>query len=137
MKQKQALTDEKDSVFMTQEQKDNFNSAGMDQPNNGDSFKQAELIPISHTDVHKFIQEISGDNLQLINFTNEEIEAKDALTSQNNEEFELLQKQIVQTQDTCRKLEERKRIIMESIAAKSQSKDPIPLVSKNKNGKNA
>ena len=95
MKQKQALTDEKDSVFMTQEQKDNFNSVGMDQPNNGDSFKQAELIPISHTDVHKFIQEISGDNLQLINFTNEEIEAKDALTSQNNEEFELLQKQIV------------------------------------------
>ena len=95
MTQKQALTDEKDSVFMTQEQKDNFNSVGMDQPNNGDSFKQAELIPISHTDVHKFIQEISGDNLQLINFTNEEIEAKDALTSQNNEEFELLQKQIV------------------------------------------
>ena len=39
LKQKQALTDEKDSVFMTQEQKDNINLLGMDQPNNGDSFK--------------------------------------------------------------------------------------------------
>lgn len=39
LKQKQALTDEKDSVFMTQEQKDNINLMGMDQPNNGDSFK--------------------------------------------------------------------------------------------------
>jgi hypothetical protein len=39
LKQKQALTDEKDSVFMTQEQKDNINMMGMDQPNNGDSFK--------------------------------------------------------------------------------------------------
>ena len=61
----------------------------MDEPNSGE-FKQSELIPISHTDVHKFIQEISNDNLQLINFTNEEIEAKDALTSQNNEQFEKL-----------------------------------------------
>lgn len=91
--QKQFI-EEKDNVFLTQEQKNAAaNNAGavLDGPaDQADAFKQASLIPISHTDVHKFIQEISGDNLQLINFTNEEIEAKEALTSQNNEEFEQL-----------------------------------------------
>ena len=67
-----------------------MNTIDIDEPNTGNSFKQSELIPISHTDVHRFIQEISGENLQLINLCNEEIEAKDAITSQNNEQFELL-----------------------------------------------
>ena len=72
--QKQFI-EEKDNVFLTQEQKNAAaNNAGavLDGPaDQADAFKQASLIPISHTDVHKFIQEISGDNLQLINFTDD------------------------------------------------------------------
>ena len=59
-----------------------------------DSFRLQDHIPISHTDVHRFVQEICQENLFLINLNNEEQEAKDRLISDNNDSAEALLRQI-------------------------------------------
>lgn len=45
-------------------------------------------IPVSHTDVHRFIAETSEENLFLINLNNKEQEQKDKMTSSNNAEIQ-------------------------------------------------
>ena len=59
-----------------------------------DDFRLQDHIPISHTDVHRFVQEICQENLFLINLNNEEQEAKDRLISDNNDSAEALLRQI-------------------------------------------
>jgi hypothetical protein len=59
-----------------------------------DPFRLQDHIPISHTDVHRFVQEICQENLFLINLNNEEQEAKDRLISDNNETSDTLLRQI-------------------------------------------
>jgi hypothetical protein len=64
--------------------KDNTFLTGTNARSKSKGFHISQFIPISHTDVHKFIEEISEENLQLINFTNQELEAKDAMSNANN-----------------------------------------------------
>jgi hypothetical protein len=48
---------EKDNVFMT------GTGVMLDRNSTKKDFSISSLIPISHTDVHKFIEELSEDNL--------------------------------------------------------------------------
>lgn len=96
----------KDGVFMT-EQQQNSPSNNLGYPRGGDmidsgsetgeAFRLQDHIPISHTDVHRFVQEISQDNLFLINLNNEEQEAKDRLIADTSESSDGLLRQIQQT----------------------------------------
>jgi hypothetical protein len=54
--QSKKFINQKDNTFVT------GTGADLDRGNKK-QFNVASLIPISHTDVHKFIQEISEDNL--------------------------------------------------------------------------
>ena len=81
------------------------------------------LIPISHQEVHKFIQEICSENLFLINLCNEAEEAKDRQIKGNNEQFGLIQKQINQTNDTIKVLSTKKNFIEQKIKLMSSAKE--------------
>lgn len=103
-----------DKVFMTQK-----NGEGGHQ----DGFRMDSLIPISHQEVHKFIQEICSENLFLINLCNEAEEAKDRQIQGNNEQFGLIQKQINQTNETIRVLSAKKNYIESKIKLMSSAKE--------------
>ena len=75
-------------------------------------------IPVSHTDVYRFIVETYEVNLFLINLNNKDQEQKDKMTSSNNVEIEKLTKQINQTMDTIRVLNDRKELIQIKIRVK-------------------
>lgn len=79
-----------------------------------------KCIPVSHTDVHRFIAETCEENLFLINLNNKEQEQKEEMTSSNNEEIERLTKQINQTKETIKVLNERKDFIQTKIRIKEQ-----------------
>lgn len=118
-----------DGVFMTQQEEAQEPKAGqlIEQPD----FDNMELagvggysiqksIPVSHTDVHRFIAETCEENLFLINLNNKEQEQKDKMTSSNNAEIEKLTKQINQTTETIKVLNERKDLIQTKIRIKEQ-----------------
>jgi len=83
----------------------------------GESFRLQDHIPISHTDVHRFVSEICQENLFLINLNNEEQETTDKLISDNNEQFDNLNRQIRQTQQTIETLSERKKFLSDKVQA--------------------
>lgn len=119
--QQKRFINEKDNVFVT------GTGAMLDRDFKNNDFNLASLIPISHSDVHKFIQEISEENLQLINFTNEEIEAKEKMQNANATQFDTLLKQITQTSDTIKLLNDRKSYILSKIEAMSQGDKKVPV----------
>mmetsp|Transcript_30242 Transcript_30242/g.46241 ORF Transcript_30242/g.46241 Transcript_30242/m.46241 type:complete len:158 (-) Transcript_30242:1053-1526(-) len=80
-------------------------------------FKVKDHIPISHIDVHKFIQEICDENLFLINLLKEEEEAAEKLHDANTETMEKLNRQIGQTSDTVVLLTQRKKHLTDNISA--------------------
>jgi len=95
----------------------NFDNAG-EQGKQGASLQDS--IPVSHTDVHRFIAETCEENLFLINLNNKEQERKAKMSSSNNEEIEKLTKQILQTKDTIKVLSERKEFLLTKIQIKEQ-----------------
>ena len=131
----------KDAVFLTQQEGEGSPRAAAQQQqqreptggdlvdatnfdNVGEQDKQGvslqDSIPVSHTDVHRFIAETCEENLFLINLNNKEQERKAKMSSSNNEEIEKLTKQIMQTKDTIKVLSERKEFLLTKIQIKEQ-----------------